>query len=1101
MWHNPPIPFTQLADTLAGRGTPNATTTETAETTLQMPRPAAVSSEHNPGLVPYAELHCHSSYSFLDGASNPDSLVAEAVRLGLSAMAITDHNGFYGAVRFAEAAAATGLSTVYGAELSLGSEHLLLLARGASGYQAIAQTITEANLDPHASKGNPHYNLDVIAESTRDRVLVLTGCRNGAVRKALERSPDHALIALRNLVARFGADNVVVELYNDGDPLAMQHNRILVELAAQCHLPTVVTGLVHNATPAEGALATAMAATKSRRNLAAHDPWLPVANRYLRSGAEQLRRFSDWPSAVTRSTHIASELQFSLREASPDLPDVEVPDGHTPMSWLRQLVWQRLPDYYDASDPDVIDRINQELDVIEYKNFPGYFLIVYDMVQYATEHGILCQGRGSAANCAICYVLGITAVDSIGYNLPFARFLSELRDEAPDIDVDFDAARREEVIQYIYTKYGRANAAQVANVITYRGKSALRDMAKVLGSSADNPKLEHLRTAIAKLPRHLGIHSGGMVLTKHPVGNVVPIEPARMSGRTVLQWDKEDCQWMGLVKFDMLSLGMLNALQRMLSAISEFTGEIWTLQSIPKEEPAVYDMLCRADVLGVFQIESRAQIGMLPRLQPRCYYDLVIEIALVRPGPIQGNAVHPFIQRRTGRRGDPNFPIKYLHPKLEPVLERTLGIPIFQEQLMQMAQAVGNCTAADADLLRRAMGSKRGVERIDSLREKLYKGMASNGIPKQTADHIYAEIEAFANFGFAESHSLAFAVLVYASSWLKLHYPAAFLLGLLEAQPMGFYSANTLIADAKRHGVQVLPPDLALSAARSILVDSAMARTSSVRTHRGATGMPTCLTSYPEPIDKFDRTKDFDFEAHRRDSNATVRLGLSSVRGIGHKLAERIVIEREQRGMFTSERDLARRTGCTKAQLEALSASGALECLGATRRESLWDAATSAAENPNQLAGTTIAVQMPLLPSLDNSDKLAYDIWSLGLSTTDHPLNHVRGQLTQAGVIQLNKCSSVETGTRVEVAGIVTHRQRPHTAAGITFINLEDETGLLNIVCSVGFWKAFKPVLTTSSALVIRGVLEVSTEGVTNLIADYATALDLPAQLSSRDFR
>lgn len=1093
MWHNPPVPFSKLADTLAGLGTPSA----------QLPpqTSAPETTTYTPGAVPYAELHCHSSYSFLDGASNPDALVAEALRLGLTGLAITDHDGFYGAVRFAEAAAASPLLTIYGAELSLPTGHLLLLARGASGYNAIAQAITTANLHPQATKGHPYYVLDDIAAATRDQVLVLTGCRKGTVRTALSTSADLALAELSKLTDMFGPDNVAVELYDDGQPLALRHNRILTELASACKLPTVGTGIVHHATPADAPLATAMAATKARQSLQAHNPWLPTARRHLRSGAEQLRRFSRWPSAVTRSATLANELQFSLREASPQLPDVAVPPGHTPMSWLRHLVWQRLPDYYDATDPAVIDRITQELQVIEYKNFPGYFLIVFDMVQYATKRGILCQGRGSAANCAICYVLGITAVDSIGYNLPFARFLSELRDEAPDIDVDFDAGRREEVIQYIYAKYGRANAAQVANVITYRGKSAVRDMAKALGASPDNPKLAGLTTAISKLPRHLGIHSGGMVLTKDPVGSVVPIEPARKHGRTVLQWDKEDCAWMGLVKFDMLSLGMLSAIQHMFDAISSFTGETWSLQSIPKEEPAVYDMLCLADVIGVFQIESRAQIGMLPRLQPRCYYDLVIEIALVRPGPIQGNAVHPFIQRRTGRRNNPDFPIDYLHPKLKPVLERTLGVPLFQEQLMQMAQAVGDCSAADADLLRRAMGSKRGIERIDSLREKLYTGMARNGISRPIADKIYAEIEAFANFGFAESHSLAFAVLVYASSWLKLHYPAAFLLGLLSAQPMGFYSPNTLIADATRHGVTVLPPDLLLSAATSQLVNKASADQRDAGTSNPPTGMSECLRSYPTPIGKFERNHHFDTASHRRDTAAAVRLGLSSVRGISHNLAAQIVAERDSHGDFASARDLVRRTGCSQAQLEALAASGALESLGKTRRESLWDAAISSDENPNQLPDTTVTVQMPLLPSLEPADKLAYDIWSLGLSTADHPLAHIRQHLDEMGVIRLNACAQVATGTRVKVAGIVTHRQRPHTAAGITFINLEDETAMLNVICSSGFWAKFKPVLAGASALIFRGILEVSPEKVTNLIADQATPIALPAHLRSRDFR
>src|SRR3954451_12196838 len=538
-------------------------------------------------------------------------------------------------------------------------------------------------------------------------------------------------------------------------------------------------------------------------------------------------RFARYPGPAPRPVPLADELPFPLRRAKPALPKQRVPEGHTPMSWLRHLVWEAVPRKYPALTDDQAKRIEKELGVIELKDFPGYFLIVYGIVQEARRRGILCQGRGSAANSAVCYLLDITAVDSIAYDLPFERFLSSLRDEEPDIDVDFDSDRREEIIQWVYAEYGRELAAQVANVIQYRPKNAVRDMAKALGHSAGQQDAwskqveqwgaslstgpEHdipdqvieFASELLKAPRHLGIHSGGMVLTDRPVGEVVPIEHARMENRTVIQWDMDDAAWMGLVKFDLLGLGMLAALQYCFDMVRAATGEEWELATIPKEEQAVYDMLCRADSIGVFQVESRAQMGLLPRLQPRRFYDLVVQIALVRPGPIQGGAGHPFVRRKLGTEE-----VSYLHPKLIPALERTLGIPVFQEQLMQMAMAVGNCSGEDADLLRRAMGSKRGLERIESLREKLYEGMAGNGLVGEDADAIYAKIQAFANFGFAESHSLSFGLLVYASSWIKLHYPAAFLAGLLRAQPMGFYSPATLTADARRHGVEVLRPDL-----------------------------------------------------------------------------------------------------------------------------------------------------------------------------------------------------------------------------------------------------------------------------------------------------
>ncbi|WP_022904858.1 DNA polymerase III subunit alpha, partial [Curtobacterium sp. B8] len=573
---------------------------------------------------------------------------------------------------------------------------------------------------------------------------VLTGAAKGAVRQALERGGEsEAETALRVLLDRFGTDNVVVELIDQGDPTDSARNDVLATLAARHALPVVATGNVHYATPDRFPVASALAAVRARRSLDEIDGWLPAADTaYLRSGAEMARRFARWPGAVEHSVTLADELGFSLKTARPGLPKVDVPDGHTTMSWLRELTWEGARRFYpgsdDGVDPAKRTRIERELAVIEDKDFPGYFLIVRDMVQFARQRGILCQGRGSAANSAVCYLLEITAVDSIRYGLPFERFLSALRDEEPDIDVDFDSDRREEVIQYVYEKYGRFNAAQVANVITYRPKGAVRDIAKAFGHSpgqqdAWSKQVERwgsvtesqdhdipapvvdMAQQVLGFPRHLGIHSGGMVLTDRPVGEVVPIEHARMDGRTVLQWDKDDCAYMGLVKFDMLGLGMLAALQYAFDLAAEHCGERWDMHTIPKEEPGVYDQLCRADTIGVFQVESRAQMGSLPRLLPREFYDLVIAVALVRPGPIQGGAVHPYIRRRTGAEQ-----ITYPHPLLEPVLARTKGVPLFQEQLMQMAVVVGGCTGDDADLLRRAMGSKRGHEKIERLREKLY---------------------------------------------------------------------------------------------------------------------------------------------------------------------------------------------------------------------------------------------------------------------------------------------------------------------------------------------------------------------------------------------
>jgi error-prone DNA polymerase len=767
------------------------------------------------------------------------------------------------------------------------------------------------------------------------------------------------------------------------------------------------------------------------------------------------------------------------------------------------------------------ERLEHELRVIAEKDFAGYFVIVHDIVAFARGRRILCQGRGSAASSAVCYALGITAVDAVFYQLPFERFISAHRDEEPDIDVDFDSDRREEVIQWVYDTYGRRNAAQVANVIGYRPRMAVRDAAKALGFSpgqqdawskqidgwtsvvagdAGEPAAHDVPAPVVALaeellgaPRHLGIHSGGMVLTERPIGEVCPIERARMDKRTVLQWDKDACESMGLVKFDLLGLGMLGALDHMMRLVAEHLGEEWDLATMPKEEPAVYDMLCRADSIGVFQVESRAQIGTLPRLRPREFYDLAIEIALIRPGPIQGGAVHPYVRRATGQE-----PVTYDHPELVPVLERTKGVPLFQEQLMAMAVTLGDCSRDDADLLRRAMGSKRGVERIESVKAKLYTGMRRRGITGELADSIYVKILSFANFGFAESHALSFALLVYASSWFKLHYPAAFLAGLLRNQPMGFYTPQSLVGDARRHGVDVRRPDVTRSAAQADLEGV-------VPGPVAPTGLEVCCRPRFERVEWVPGTPD-PVPAHRRDAALAVRLGLDSVRGIGADVARRIVSAREE-APFTGITDLSRRAGLTSAQLEALATAGAFDAWGLGRREALW--AAGFAEGAGHLAGSTPTTAAPTLPGMSEPEITLADLWATGVSPERHPLEHLRDELRRAGVRSIAELATAEAGRRVHVGGLVTHRQRPGTAMGVTFLNLEDETGMLNVVCSIGVMKAHRQAARNRVAVVVRGRLE-RNEGVTNLVADRVEAIDvvvpgagavLQARASSRDFR
>ncbi|MFN8016830.1 MAG: error-prone DNA polymerase [Acidimicrobiales bacterium] len=1030
---------------------------------------------------------------------HPEELAEEAARLGLEALAVTDHDGFYGVVRFAEAARAVGLPTVFGVELTLdgpvlapvGSpdppgEHLVLLARGPEGYARLARAATVAQLA--GQKGAPRIGLDALAELAEGRWAVLTGCRKGPRARALQADgPAAAARALDRLVEAFGAEHVHVELWDHGDPLDAVRNDALAQLAVRRGVPLVATNNVHYAVPSRRRLATALAAVRARRSLGEIDGWLPAgAGAHLRSGAEQARRFARYPGVVAAAAELGRACAFDLRLVAPDLPPYPCPDGLDEMAFLRRLVAQGAarPDRYgprpaslegDALAQRAWRQIDHELDVIEALGFPGYFLIVWDIVEFCRRRDIYCQGRGSAANSAACWALGITKADAVRLGLLFERFLSPERDGPPDIDLDIESGRREEVIQYVYDRYGRHFAAQVANVITYRARSAIRDMAKALGAdpgqqdawskqldpwkgvrgSAELPDQEippevlELAAEVEHFPRHLGIHSGGMVLCDRPVIEVCPVEWARMADRSVLQWDKDDCAAAGLVKFDLLGLGMLTALHRTVDLIREHADPTVDLATIPQED-AVYEMLCRADSIGVFQVESRAQMATLPRLRPRTFYDLVVEVALIRPGPIQGGSVHPYIRRRNGKE-----PVTYLHPLLEPALAKTLGVPLFQEQLMQMAIDVAGFTPGEADQLRQAMGSKRSTERMERLRGRLYAGMAERGITGEVADQIYAKLAAFANFGFPESHSVSFAYLVYASAWCKLHHPAAFCAGLLNAQPMGFYSPHTLVQDARRHGVEVRSPCIEASSA-------------------GATLEP-CPTSA---------------------GGLAVRLGISSVRGIGQELAEQVAAGRP----YADMEDVARRTPLSLAQLEALATAGAFEAFGAARREAIWSAGAVAQSHPDRLAGIVTGAAVPTLPGMDAREEAVADLWSTGISAEGHPTRFVRDELARLGVVPASELAGRPDRSRVLVGGVVTHRQRPATAAGTTFLNLEDETGLVNVIVSKGCWVRHRRLLQTAPAVLVRGTLETA-EGVTNVIAEKVSLLPLSVTLRSRDFR
>ena len=1125
----------------------------------------AVPDRNLPGAVDrsapvYAELHAHSAFSFLDGASQPEELVHEAVRLGLSALALTDHDGLYGVVRFAQAARAAGLPTVFGAELHLPTTdgvldpptgtpdprgtHLLVLARGPEGYRALSAAIAEAHLSTGA-KGMADHRLTELATAADGQWLVLTGCRKGAVRQALERRRPGlgseawdlagARAELDRLTSLFGRDNVAVEITDTGDPWDSERNDALAELGRRARVPVVATGNVHYARPADADLAGALAAVRARSSLDDIDGWLPGGpGSHLRSAAEMTARHRRHPQAVRTAAELAAECAFDLALVAPRLPPYPVPAGHDEASWLRELTRRGALERYGPPHaervPGAYAQIAHELDVIESLGFPGYFLIVHDLVSFCHERGILCQGRGSAANSAVCYALGVTAVDAVRHGLLFERFLAPERDGPPDIDVDIESIRREEVIQYVYERFDRRHAAQVANVISYRPRSAVRDAARALGydvgqqdawsksierwgslrgpekpsswwtvtragpvspqtgggsdgcmvagtvvegghdivpaqrppsaselAEIPDPVID-LAERFLRLPRHLGIHSGGMVLCDRPVIEVCPVEWARMPGRTVLQWDKDDCADAGLVKFDLLGLGMLSALRIAFELIAEHEGIRLGLHSLPQEDPGVYDLLCAADTVGVFQVESRAQMATLPRLQPRCFYDIVIEVALIRPGPIQGGSVHPYINRVRGREK-----VTYLHPLLEKSLAKTKGVPLFQEQLMQMAIDVAGFTGAEADQLRRAMGSKRSVERMEALRERLMTGMAARGVTPEVGEQIYDKLKAFADFGFPESHAYSFAYLVYASSWLKVHHPAAFYAGLLAAQPMGFYSPQSLVADARRRDVVVLRPDVQASG-----VQAGLER---VR----ATGTAG-------------------------DEVLAVRLGLASVRGVGEQVAEQMVAERTAQGRFDGLRDLVRRVRLRTPQLEALATAGALEGLGVDRREGLWAAGALAQEGPDTLQGVAVGITAPQLPGMSEVELAMADVWATGVSVESYPTQYVRQGLVSAGVITVGQAVAHEAGRRVAVAGVVTHRQRPGTARGVTFLSIEDETGLLNVICTAGLWQRFRKVARTSAALVVRGRLE-RADGATNLLAEHLSPLSLRVPSASRDFQ
>jgi error-prone DNA polymerase len=1112
----------------------------------------------------YAELHCHTNFSFLDGASHADELVRVASELGYTALGVTDHDGFYGAVKVMQAAARHDLAVVYGVEIGVegdppsaigggldplrraeawdrdrlaagGSEpaarngrrrgrsvthhgikplddhaadHLVLLAGSPAAYATLSRLVTRAQF--RGEKDRAVYSWLDLEEAARDPDLYcLTGCWQGAVPRAAARGDIAGAITEASRLRELFGTRLHIELWHHAMPGDDPRNDLLWEVSQRLRIPAVATNQVHHAVLGDSYLADVLAAIAGRRDLTESDGYrLGTDERFLKSPAAQHRRFARYPGVVGRAAALGERLAFDLRLVSPNLPPFPMP-GHfrTEMEYLRYLTFEGAREVYPGPgeggvDPRARERLEHELGVIDRLGFPGYFLVVKDIVDFARSQDIYCQIRGSGADSAVCRCIGLTRVDPIRLHLPFERFLSEERGRPPDIDLDLEADRREEVIQYCYRRYGRERAAMVANVVTYRARSVLRDVGKVFGMTqaqvdglsryvdTRDPKklrleapLPHGLTAdliydvchrLDGFPRHLGIHSGGMVIADRPLHQVVPIEWGRMEGRSVLQWDKDDCAAIGIVKFDLLGLGMLNALHLAVDLIEEAHGIRIDLATIP-QEPAIYRQLTAADTVGLFQVESRAQMATLPKMKPRTFYDLAVEVALIRPGPIQGQSVHPYLRRRNGEE-----PVRYPHPSTIPVLEKTLGVPIFQEQLMELARICAGFDGGQSDRLRAAMTHKRSDEEMGKLADEVYAGMERNGIVGKAADEIWEKLQGFASFGFPESHSVSFAYIVYMSAWLRYHYPAEYLAGLLNAQPMGFYSPNSLVQDAQRHGVVVLEPDVNVSwhdctvePTDAALDDVAEYLGAAWRRGRGAIDDP------PRPA-------------------VAVRMGLRYVRNLGEAEITRIETARIIGGPFLDSFDLAHRTGLPVDGLEGLSAAGALRSIGLDRREGIWASGALAEIGPGRLP-LTPGAEPPDLPAMSPRERHLADLWATSASTS-HPIQFVRAELRAAGCLTAAEVLGLHKTTRqVRMGGVVTHRQRPGTAHGVRFFNLEDETGLVNVVVLPPVWEAHYEVARKAPAMIIEGMVEFR-DGVTNLVAQRFESLPVTSA-GSRDFR
>jgi error-prone DNA polymerase len=1154
----------------------------------------------------YIELHAASAFSFLQGASLPETLVERAASLGYPALALLDADGVYGAPRFHKAAKQAGLRAIIGAELTIDSGfgtrdsglgiqklrtqepgiskaripnpgsrvpapwRLPVLVFSAEGYKNLCRLVTRMKL--RAPKGEGALTLEEFEGFTTGLVALagrpLLDARHHGVGGLLDR-----------LVGLFGRGNVCVELQRHLLRDEECENAALVELARGFRVPIVATNDVRCATPADRPLFDVLTCVRNHTTLDAAGRRLARnAERYLKSPQMMAELFSDLPEAIAGTQALAERLEYTMADLGYRFPIYPVPPGETAASFLRHMTEVGARDRYRPYHDKARTQIARELDLIEKLDLAGYFLIVWDIVNYCRQQDILVQGRGSAANSAVCYSLGITAVDPIKMELLFERFLSEERGEWPDIDLDLPSGdRREQVIQHVYEKYGQRGAAMTANVITYRGKSAAREVGKALsldeeridrlakvmhafeftdpnetlarnmeaaGLSLDMPRVRafaELWMSIQDLPRHLGQHSGGMVVSQGELDSVVPLEPASMPGRVVIQWDKDDCADMGIVKVDLLGLGMMAVLQDAIELVNTSAKDSesrvpspesrFDLAHLPPDDPAVYDLLQKADTIGVFQVESRAQMATLPRLKPTHFYDLVVEVAIIRPGPIVGQMVHPYLNRRAGREE-----VIPLHPCLAPVLERTLGVPLFQEQLLRMAMVAAGFTGGQAEELRRAMGFKRSEKRMKPIEVQLREGMAKNGITGETAERIITSITSFALYGFPESHAASFALLAYASAYLKVHYPSAFYTALLNNQPMGFYHPATLVKDAQRRGVRFHPIDLQQSDWLCRVEDDGGGRIGFMYVNGLRKDMGQAMAA-------FDRTKTMAppplCAKCGCDDESMIEVVCDGTRGPGsgarapspesripvrryycNICSHEWTVELRPAGRFKSIEDVVQRTGLRRDELTTLADIGALNAFTSERRSALWqveravrpsgelyrdsglgvrDSEHESHRTPeSRIPDPESRIPSPLRP-MDAPERLQADYAGMSLTIGPHPMALRRSELALRGVLRAADLPRARDGRRVRVAGMVITRQRPGTAKGFVFLTLEDETGISNVIIRPDLYDRDRTVVVRQPFLMVEGVLQ-HQDGVLSVRAERVEGIHGAASIDAHDF-